>query len=55
MNFGRRKSRLEASRNADLVALWRQHHAANWAQMKIRMDEATLANGDFNKVPRTRW
>jgi hypothetical protein len=25
----------EASRNADLVALWRQHHATDWAQMKI--------------------
>jgi hypothetical protein len=35
-------------------ALWWQHHAADWAQMKIHMDEATLANGDINKVPRSR-
>ncbi|RRH91823.1 hypothetical protein EH240_31890 [Mesorhizobium tamadayense] len=33
----------EASRNADWAALWRQYDAADWAQMKIRMGEATNA------------
>jgi hypothetical protein len=36
----------------DLVAIWRRHHATDWAKAKknIRGDEATLANSDINKV-----
>ncbi|MER8555081.1 recombinase family protein [Mesorhizobium sp. M1217] len=31
---------------ADLIAVWRRLHVADCAQMKIRMEETTFANGD---------
>jgi hypothetical protein len=42
---------LSVSRMAEMRRI---HHAADWARMKIRTDEATLAKGDINKALRTR-